>query len=597
MARRTNVFLFVFAVLFAVLAGPAAGAAKLAVAPDGPAGTAADSPHLAGAPGGDLADTPHLAAAADAPHLPAAQPDEVEITDHPKTPEELLARMAKAREAIRTVDVTYRATARVHWDVRLEANLMIGLDVPLREGSSLWTFEHRLCIDGPRWRWERRTGPQAAAGPAGEPSRPGVSLHTCDGVESRYMELLEDEVQRMGSTGSPGIWGRILPDRPGGEGIDSWGSIGRAPKNGKLDFHAFRPLSDFHQGPWVHPLVGELGRLSLAEPAASAGETCYRLIVDIAAHRYTYYVSPEHDWAPVRMTLEIADPSVPYLRDPVDGHLCPFPLDEQEWEIHYRRHPSGLWYPCELTGRGYGGYGPLRQLASEGVSVVESVTLNEPLADGLFTIGFPDGLPVTTQRRGVTARIKWDSSLSPEELYGLFGAAAGRRLGAQLEAEAAQKQYLAQMGINLLGPGERAPVIDLTALDGSPVASADLRGRWVLLAFWSAADADCLAVLPRLKALHERFARAGRFAIVGLGTDIDPELLEAAVAEHELPWTQVWLDGDAGLAVQEAHGVKEFPWFFLITPDGYVDAASPDVEAAADAVEQALADPDDESAQ
>jgi peroxiredoxin len=590
MDLRTRLILFVSGTLLAVLAGAGVRAVELAVHPDGPAGIAVESPHLAAASEGETADTPHLAAAgADTPHLPAAgQPTEVEITDHPKTPEELLARMAKAREAIRTVDVTYRETSRTNWDaLNLDIWRGSGLTVP-PTGWDVGTSEHRLCLDGCRWRREDRC--PARDGPFG-PTPARLCVDACDGATRRHLELPDDELAEMRSVGKPGIWDRILSRPPKDKRLSSLGYICAPPEAGRLESERSGPLSDFHRGLRIQRFFGTLAHVSLAQPGTSPGDACYRLVVEVCDYRYSYYVSPEYGWAPVRTVPQIVDAGRAYPVDPASSPIPALP----EWEIHYRQDRSGLWYPCDWTSRSYTGHGPGRQLVAETICVVESVTLNEPLADGLFTVGFPDGLRVSDHRRGGVT-VTWDSSLSSQELEVLFAAAAGARLAAQLEAaEERTGTHALKPGKRAPAPGERAPAIDLTALDGSPVALADLRGRWVLLAFWDSGETGCLASLPRLKELHDRFASAGRLRIIGLSVGPDPELLKAAVEEHELPWPQVSLEGDDGRTVREAYAVKKVPSFFLIAPDGYVEVVSPHVGTAVNAVQQAMAEPDNES--
>jgi hypothetical protein len=605
MNLRTDVILSVAAVLLVTLAGTGVRAAELTVQPDGPAGIPVDSSHLAAAPAGEPADSPHLAAAvggepvdtphlaataADTPHLPAAQPAEVEITDHPTTPKELLARMAKAREAIRTVQLRAPHTFRV--DRAVVAHIGPGAargPVPSPDWS-VTSFDDRLWLDGRRWRCEGSR--------LGTPTVPYVTVSACDGVLLRSVSL-EGPVNRVRSAAGAGIWDRVLPDSQGEASIPqgeasmpSEGSIMAAPGPGRTDVHMGSPLTEFHYGFWIHPLAETLGRTSLQGPDADS--PCYRLIVEVATHKYTYYVRPEYGWAPVRMTLEIVDASPPGVPQPGAAGPAWFPPHEREWEIRYEREESGLWYPHGWTRRHYDGHGPGRRMWQESVWTVESVELNGPLADELFTLEFPDGVSVTDYTRGGVT-VAWDSRLGPDRMEGLFSAAYWEEQAKRLQEESVQRRR----GTRAPQVGERVPPFEVTALDGSPAVLAELRGKWVVLMFWNSGQPNSLAELPPLKTLHERFAPTSRLQIVGLDLGPDAELLKAVVEEHELAWTQVWLGGGPWGSMWAAWDMTNMrnlgPVFCLVDPDGYVETLAAEAWTIVNAVHRALAEPENES--
>ena len=65
-----------------------------------------------------------------------------------------------------------------------------------------------------------------------------------------------------------------------------------------------------------------------------------------------------------------------------------------------------------------------------------------------------------------------------------------------------------------LNVGGRVPDIIPKAADGRPLDLAALRGKVVLLAFWSTRWS--MASLPHLKATHDVFGRDPRFVMIGL---------------------------------------------------------------------------------
>jgi len=65
-----------------------------------------------------------------------------------------------------------------------------------------------------------------------------------------------------------------------------------------------------------------------------------------------------------------------------------------------------------------------------------------------------------------------------------------------------------------------APEFTLTDLDGKQHSPADWRGKVVLVNFWATWCGPCVAEIPDLIHLQEKYA--GRFLVVGLSQDTDP---------------------------------------------------------------------------
>lgn len=107
------------------------------------------------------------------------------------------------------------------------------------------------------------------------------------------------------------------------------------------------------------------------------------------------------------------------------------------------------------------------------------------------------------------------------------------------------------------------------ALDGRQVDLATLRGKVVLIDFWATWCGPCLAELPNVKAVYDRYHARG-FEIVGVSLDreSDRTKLIEFLRTHSLPWPQ-YFDGhtwDNNLA--KRFGVTAIPATFLFGPDG-----------------------------
>lgn len=73
----------------------------------------------------------------------------------------------------------------------------------------------------------------------------------------------------------------------------------------------------------------------------------------------------------------------------------------------------------------------------------------------------------------------------------------------------------------LIRPVKKAPFAAVDDEKGKPVDLAErLKGKVVLLNFWATWCAPCIAEIPDLIRLQEKYA--GQFLVVGLSTDIDP---------------------------------------------------------------------------
>ncbi len=101
---------------------------------------------------------------------------------------------------------------------------------------------------------------------------------------------------------------------------------------------------------------------------------------------------------------------------------------------------------------------------------------------------------------------------------------------------------------------------------------ADLRGRFVLLDFWTFCCVNCLHVLDELRPLEERYA--GELVVVGVHSpkfvhEADPDALAAAVERYDV--AHPVLD-DPDLETWQAYTARAWPTLVLLDPEGYVVA-------------------------
>ena len=107
---------------------------------------------------------------------------------------------------------------------------------------------------------------------------------------------------------------------------------------------------------------------------------------------------------------------------------------------------------------------------------------------------------------------------------------------------------------------------------GRALERDDLRGRIVLLDFWTAGCVNCLRVLDELRVLEERHGDA--LVVLGVHSpkfahEAEPEAVDAAVRRYDVDHPVL---DDADLTTWDAYAVRAWPTLVLVDPDGYVVA-------------------------
>ena len=139
--------------------------------------------------------------------------------------------------------------------------------------------------------------------------------------------------------------------------------------------------------------------------------------------------------------------------------------------------------------------------------------------------------------------------------------------------------------------GERAPApalpTDTHTLDGAPLSLDALRGKVVLLHFWTFGCSNCKHMLPHYADWQERLGGRG-LRVVGVHTpemdwEQNREALARFVADNKIRWPVV-VDGD--MAIWQRYHVAAWPTVVLIDRRGVVrasfvgDDSAPAIEAA-----------------
>jgi thiol-disulfide isomerase/thioredoxin len=107
---------------------------------------------------------------------------------------------------------------------------------------------------------------------------------------------------------------------------------------------------------------------------------------------------------------------------------------------------------------------------------------------------------------------------------------------------------------------------------GTAYSIADLRGRFVLLDFWTFCCVNCLHVIDELRPVEEKYA--GELVVVGVHSpkfvhEADPEALRAAVDRYAVHHPVL---DDPELITWRAYTARAWPTLVLVDPEGYVVA-------------------------
>lgn len=118
----------------------------------------------------------------------------------------------------------------------------------------------------------------------------------------------------------------------------------------------------------------------------------------------------------------------------------------------------------------------------------------------------------------------------------------------------------------------RAPELPKTLpwLNSHPLSLAGLRGRVVLLDFWSYCCINCLHVLPDLNYLERKYR--DRLAVIGVhsakfDSEKETESIGQAVLRYDIQHPVLV---DSKFQVWDAYAVRAYPTFVVIDPEGYV---------------------------
>jgi len=106
-----------------------------------------------------------------------------------------------------------------------------------------------------------------------------------------------------------------------------------------------------------------------------------------------------------------------------------------------------------------------------------------------------------------------------------------------------------------------------TAVDGTKVDLANLRGKVVLVDFWATWCPPCRGEVPNVVAAYQKYHGQG-FEVVGVSLDQNKDALLAFTKEHGMVWPQ-YFDGKGWKnEISSGFGINSIPAMWLVGKDG-----------------------------
>lgn len=123
--------------------------------------------------------------------------------------------------------------------------------------------------------------------------------------------------------------------------------------------------------------------------------------------------------------------------------------------------------------------------------------------------------------------------------------------------------------------------LSVTTTQNQTIRSEDLLGKVVLIDCWATWCSPCMAKMPKLKALYEKWHPDG-FEVIGVNLDNSTELMQKIVDAKKLPWPQVKapIDSKQLELWEQACGMTSLPRLLLLDRQGklHADCSPHDLE-------------------
>ncbi len=150
---------------------------------------------------------------------------------------------------------------------------------------------------------------------------------------------------------------------------------------------------------------------------------------------------------------------------------------------------------------------------------------------------------------------------------------------------------LAQIKIDrftIITVGEPAPLFAGKSLGEEAIKLESLRGKVVLIDFWATWCSPCVAEMPNIRSVYEKYGKDGAFTVLGVSLDDDAKKVKRFVKKENVAWPQIVAGPAQTNDIAKKYFVEGIPATFLIDPEGKVIAKDLRGPALEEAVRRAV---------
>ena len=130
--------------------------------------------------------------------------------------------------------------------------------------------------------------------------------------------------------------------------------------------------------------------------------------------------------------------------------------------------------------------------------------------------------------------------------------------------------------------GKKAMDFNVKDLDGNDLSLEQYRGNVILLDFWAVWCAPCIAEMPNVKGVYEKY-KEDNFQIIGISLDESRNTLVGYLEKEGITWPQVFDGNGWKNQVAQIYGIRAIPHMYLIDGEGVIrksDVRGPALEPA-----------------
>jgi thiol-disulfide isomerase/thioredoxin len=118
--------------------------------------------------------------------------------------------------------------------------------------------------------------------------------------------------------------------------------------------------------------------------------------------------------------------------------------------------------------------------------------------------------------------------------------------------------------------GDPAPTLEFVDADGRQQSLVQLRGKYVLVDFWASWCGPCVASIPRVESIRQKYGEWLGLIVVGANLDQEPQRAKDFIRERKLLWSQALLGDWSSTDIPKRFAVANIPTYILIGPNGNV---------------------------